>query len=131
MQSELLTDTHASQIVEQCLDRTGERLRSITYFTQNDFDQLYLRDDLERGADLASFIGLESRESGITGDAYKNSELGEHRYTIRAFENGYLLRVAAGGDGIFITNDGLSMEGFEELADILLDQLTALPGNSA
>lgn len=131
MQSELLTDTHAAQIVEDCLDRTGERLRSITYFTQNDFDQLYLRDDLERGADLASFIGLEWRESGITGDAYKNSELGEHRYTIRAFENGYLLRVGSGGDGIFITTDGLSMEGFEELAGILIDKIEALPGNSA
>lgn len=129
MQSDLLTDTHASRIVESCLDRTGERLRSITYFTQNDFDQLFLRDDLERGADLASFIGLESRESGITGDAYQNSELGEHRYTIRAFENGYLLRVAEEGDGIFITIDGLSLEGFEELAGILLEHLAALPGN--
>lgn len=129
MQSELLTDKHASKIVDSCLERTGERLRSITYFTQNDFDQLFLRNDLERGADLASFIGLESRESGITGDAYQNSELGEHRYTIRAFENGYLLRVAAEGDGIFITTDGLSMEGFEELAGILLQQLAELPGN--
>lgn len=129
MQSELLTDKHASRIVELCLDRTGERLRSITYFTQNDFDQLFLRDDLERGADLASFIGLEWRESGITGDAYQNSELGEHRYTIRAFENGYLLRVAEEGDGIFITTDGLSMEGFEELAGILLELLAELPGN--
>lgn len=129
MASVLLPDSTADQIVAECRDSTGERLRSVTYFTRDDFDQLYLRENLERGADLASFIGVEWRESGITGDAYRNSELGEHTYTIRAFENGYLLRVSTEGDGIFITTDGLTLSGFEELASLLLDRLTELGGN--
>lgn len=129
MDSELLPDSAAAEIVDTCIELTDDRLRSVTYFSQDDFDQLFLRDDLERGADLSSFIGLEWRESGITSDAYQNSELGEHVYTIRAFENGYLLRVTTEGDGIFITTDGLSMEGFEELAFALIDLIESLPGN--
>lgn len=116
MESTLLPDSTAERLVDTCRDLAGDRLRSVTFFTRDDFDQLYLRDDLERGADLSSFIGLEWRESGITEDAYHGTELGEHEYTLRAFKNGYLLRVSVGSDGAFVTTDGLTLSGFEDLA---------------
>lgn len=129
MEPALVSPDGAERIVETSRTIVGDRLRSITYFTHDDFDQLYLRDDLARDADLTSFIGVEWRESGITQDAYRNSELGEHRYTIRVFENGYLLRVGTEHDGIFITTDGLTMQGFDAVADALIDLLGDLPAN--
>ena len=122
MGSALLSETQAEQIVKACRTTTGDRLRSVTYFTRDNYDQLYLRSDLERDADLSSFIGVEWRESAITQNAYRSSELGEHTYTIRAFENGYLLR------GVFITTDGLTMHGYEEVATALAELLESFEG---
>lgn len=129
MESTLLPDSTAQRLVETCRDRAGDRLRSVTFFTRDDFDQLYLREDLERGADLSSFIGLEWRESGITQDAYHGTELGEHRYTIRAFKNGYLVRVSIGNEGAFVTTDGLTLDGFEDLAAAMIEHLEAIVGD--
>lgn len=126
MESTLLPASTAERLVTTCRELAGDRLRSVTFFSRDDFDQLYLRDDLKRGADLASFIGLEWRESGITEDAYHGTELGEHEYTIRAFKNGYLVRVSRGNDGAFVTTDGLTLSGFEELAHSMLDILDAI-----
>jgi hypothetical protein len=38
---------------------TGDRLRSVTYFTRTDYGQLSLRENLERDADAMRFIGHE------------------------------------------------------------------------
>lgn len=129
MESSLLPEEAAAQLVQVCRDVVGKQLRSVTFFTRDDFDQLYLRKDLERDADLTSFIGVEWRESSITQNAYQNSELGEHEYTLRVFENGYLLRVSTDHDGVFITTDGLSLEGFNRAASELAAVLEGLPAN--
>jgi len=115
----LLSERGGERIVAACRERAGDRLRSVTYFSRDDFEQLYLRDDLQRDADLTTFIGVERRESDLTEDVYRGTELGEHVYTLRRFENGYLLRVATAREGVFVTMDGLSLEGFEELATAL------------
>lgn len=115
----LLPDEAAERLVSLCRRALGDGLRSVTYFTPDEFDQLYLRDDLERDADLASFIGVEWREAEITQNAYEHTELGEHEYTIRAFSNGYLVRVGTEHDGVFATTDQLSIESFESVADQL------------
>ncbi len=119
MQSELLSDDLADQIVTTARTATGDSLRSVTYFTRSDFDQLYLRGDLERDADLNTFVGHEWRGYRDTQDAYQSSELGAYKFTVRAFENGYLLRVAAERRGVLITTDGLSMSSYEEIAEAL------------
>ena len=129
MGAALLSEVQADQIVKACRTTTGDRLRSVTYFTRDSYDQLYLRSDLERDADLSSFIGVEWRESGITDNAYRSSELGEHTYTIRAFENGYLLRVSTEHGGVFITTDGLTMHGYEEVATALRELLESVDGS--
>jgi len=119
MSSQLLSAEFAERIVTTARTATGDSLRSVTYFTRSDFDQLYLRDDLERDADLNTFVGHEWRGYRETQNAYQNSELGGYEFTVRAFENGYLLRVAAERRGVLITTDGLSMQSYEEIAEAL------------
>ena len=119
MESELLSDEQADHIVTTARTATGDSLRSVTYFTRSDFDQLYLREDLERDADLNTFVGHEWRGYRETQNAYQNSELGAYKFTVRAFENGYLLRVASDRKGVLITTDGLSMSSYEEIAEAL------------
>jgi hypothetical protein len=119
MQSELLSAERADTIVTTARTATGDSLRSVTYFTRSDFDQLYLRDDLEQDADLNTFVGHEWRGYRETQNAYQSSELGEYEFTVRAFENGYLLRVAADRRGVLATTDGLSMQSYEEIARAL------------
>ena len=119
MDTQLVSSDLADQIVTTARTATGDSLRSVTYFTRTDFDQLYLRDDLEQDADLSTFVGHEWRGYRDTDSAYQTSELGAYGFTVRAFENGYLLRVAADRRGVLITTDGLSMQSYEEIAEAL------------
>jgi len=120
---DLLAPESADRIATVSRTAIGDSCRSVTYFTRNDYEQLYLRDDLEQDADLKSFIGHEWRGFRTAQTAYDNSELGEYRYTIRAFENGYLVRVTTGREGVFVTTDGLRMQDFENVASSLRDVL--------
>ncbi|WP_435347703.1 DUF7522 family protein [Haloarchaeobius sp. HRN-SO-5] len=111
----LLTDRLADQLVTACRTTVGDSLRSLTYFTRDDFEQLYLRSDLERDADLTTFVGHEWRGFKTTQAAYQQSELGDYEYTIRVFENGFLVRVTTDTEGVFVTTDGLTLSNFHEL----------------
>lgn len=119
MDSGLLPDEIAERITTTCRTAVGDSLRSVTYFTRDDFEQLYLREDLERDADLSTFIGHEWRGFKTTQTAYEGSELGDYRYTIRVFENGFLIRVTSDREGVFATTDGLTIKDFEEVATAL------------
>ena len=119
MDTQLLSEEFADHIVRTARTATGDSLRSVTYFTHSDFDQLYLRDDLAQDADLNTFVGHEWRGYRETQNAYQSSELGPYQFTVRAFENGYLLRVAAERRGVLLTTDGLSMQSYEEIAEAL------------
>lgn len=106
------------ELLSVCRTAVGDELRSITYFTEDEVEQLYLRSDLERTADLVGFaeheaLGFRSQS------AYRNTQLGEYEATIRMFENGYLTRVISGDIGVWVTTDPLSMERFEELSTAL------------
>ncbi|WP_158055579.1 DUF7522 family protein [Halorussus halophilus] len=131
MQTSLLSDARADRIVEPCREHVGDALRSITYFTASDYEQIFLRSDLEQDADLTTFIGLEWRESDITENAYQGTELGEHTYTLRRFENGFLLRVATDSAGVFVTTDDLTLDAFDDLAEILDDVVESLRNGEA
>ena len=119
MSTQLLPEETAAQIVTMCRTAVGDSTRSITYFTPDDYEQLYLREDLERDADLSTFIGHEWRGFKTVRTAYEGSELGTYRYTIRVFENGFLIRVTSDREGVFVTTDGLTLKDFEELATAL------------
>jgi predicted Zn-dependent protease len=110
-----LTEDLAEELVSAARTSVGDELRSVTYFTPDDFEQLYLRADLETGADVARFVSQEIH--GFEAhDAYGNTELGEFTFVIRVFEHGYLTRVIVGERGVFVTTDELDMKSFEELA---------------
>ncbi|GAA0665735.1 hypothetical protein ACFQDG_11705 [Natronoarchaeum mannanilyticum] len=127
MASNLLADEAADKIVTVSRTAIGDSLRSVTYFTRDDYDQLYLRDDLEQDADLTSFIGHEWHDFKTAHAAYEGTELGNYNYTIRAFDNGYLVRVTDEREGVFVTTDGLTMQDFENvttsLREVLRDEL--------
>jgi len=128
MANDLLAEEGAEQLVSAARAAAGDSLRSATYFTRADFEQVYLRDDLDQDADLSSFIGNEWRGFETTEGAYENSELGTYQYTLRSFENGYLLRVATDRVGVFITTDGLTIVDFEAVANALADLLESWEG---
>jgi hypothetical protein len=119
----LLPPEMTDRLVTLCRTAIGDNLRSVTYFTRDDYDQLYLRSDLARDADLATFVGYEWRDFKTTRDAYVDSELGDYRYTVRAFDNGYLTRVTVGDHGVFVTTDGLTIRRSEEVAETLASLL--------
>ena len=113
MTDELLTDRARDHLTRVCRTALGDSLRSVTYFDKTDYTQVYLREDLSQDADLTSFIGTEWHDFNTTQDAYSGSELGEYRYTIRVFENGFLVRVTLDEGGVFVTTDGITMKDFE------------------
>ncbi|MFB9324305.1 DUF7522 family protein, partial [Cryptosporangium minutisporangium] len=53
------SDELADELISVCRTAIGDELRSITYFTEDDYEQLYLREDLERDADLDRFVANE------------------------------------------------------------------------
>jgi hypothetical protein len=115
-QDELVDDALAEQLRAACRTAVGDSLRSVTVFTPNAFEQLYLRSDLESDADLAGFVEHESDGFHAT-TTYRGSELGDYGYTVRAFENGFLTRLTVGDSGVFVTTDGLTIRRSEEVAE--------------
>lgn len=109
------TDPPTTELVSACRTAVGDQLRSVTYFTPDHHRQLYLRDDLERDADLSAFAATE--QAGFSSqEAYADSELGAYGFTIRAFENGYVTRVIEGRRGVFVTTDPMTMARFRDVA---------------
>ena len=110
--------TLSDELLSICRTVVGDELRSITYFTEDTVEQIYLRSDLDRTADLVGFAEVE--RNGFRADGlYRDSQLGEYQATIRMFEDGYLTRVIEGGHGVWVTTDSMSMERFEELSNAL------------
>jgi hypothetical protein len=107
--------TLEEQLISACRTAVGDELRSVTHFTEDDVEQLYLRSDLDRTADLVGFAELE-RAGFRAEELYRGTQLGEYRATVRMFEHGYLTRVIVGDAGVWVTTDGMSMDRFEELA---------------
>lgn len=123
MENQLLPEKAKDRLTRTCRTAVGDSLRSLTYINRFDYEQVYLRDDLERDADLNSFIGNEWHDFKMTQDAYRGSELGDYRYTIRVFENGYLVRITIEDSGVFITTDGITMQDFEALSQAVEEVL--------
>jgi len=115
-----LDDDDRDELVSACRTATGDSLRSVTYFTPAEYEQVYLRSDLERDADLESFVAVEQRGFDAE-EAYRDSELGDYDFTIRVFDAGYVTRVVnpEKEDGVFVTTDALAMNGFEGVASAI------------
>jgi hypothetical protein len=122
-QTHLLDTERAEQLTAAARTTLGDTLRSVTYFTPDEFEQLYLRSDLEADADLTGFVEL-ARNGFHTGTAYRGSELGEYQYTIRVFDTGHLVRLTGTDEGVFVTAETLTVRRSEELASALRSVLS-------
>lgn len=110
-----ISDEQREQLVDAARTSVGDELRSLTYFTEDDVEQLYLRDDLQRDADLVGFA--ENERLGFRSQsAYSETQLGAYEFTIRVFDQGYLTRVIVGNHGVWVTTDEMVIDRFEELA---------------
>ncbi|MFB6137180.1 MAG: hypothetical protein ABEJ42_02415 [Halobacteriaceae archaeon] len=118
MSSESTSDARVSHegLVRSCRATLGDELRSVVHFTSDGYEQVYLREDLDAGADLATFVENERVGFGRQRTDLE-SELGDYGYTIHGFANGYLVRVIEGDHGVFVTTDPLSMTRFREVVD--------------
>lgn len=113
-----LDDDLRESLVSAARTAIGDHLRSLVYFTPHDHDQIYLRSDLERGADVDRFA--KNEQLGFSSmAAYGDSELGDYRFTVRAFSQGYVVRVIVGDRGTFATTDEMPISEFEEVATAL------------
>lgn len=117
-----LSDSQRERLRSAARTTTGDELRSLTYFTEEVVEELYLRDDLDQTADLVGFaenerLGFRSRF------VYRGTQLGRYRFTIRVFDRGYLTRVIVGDHGVWATTDSMQIDRFEELADALISVL--------
>ncbi|GAB6860026.1 hypothetical protein ACFR97_02735 [Haloplanus litoreus] len=102
------------QLVSACRTTVGDSLRSIVYFTPDEYEQVYLRSDLDADADLSRWV--EHEAAGFRAQlAYSGSELGEYHYTLRVFANGFVTRVVEGEHGVFITTDGITVRRSKEV----------------
>lgn len=111
----MVSEETAEELVSACRTTVGDELRSLTYFTPEEYDHLYLREDLERGDDPEAFV--ENERGGFSSQrTYEWSELGEYEYTIRVFEFGHLVRVIGDEEGVYITTGDLTMDRFGEIA---------------
>ena len=113
-----ISEAEAEELVSAARTTVGEELRSIAYFTEETVEQLYLRADLEEGADLVGFAE-EERLGFRSQRAYRETELGDYQFTIRVFDQGYLTRVIHGEHGVWVTTDAMSIDRFEELASAI------------
>ncbi len=102
------------ELVSACRTTVGDELRSVTFFTEETVEQLYLRSDLESEADLVGFAETE-RYGFRTRADYRNSELGAYRFTVRVFDEGYVMRVIANDRGVFVTTDSMVRDRFDDL----------------
>lgn len=124
------TPPFADELISVCRTVVGDELRSITYFTDEDVQQVYLRSDLDRTADLVGFAEIE--RTGFRADEhYQNTQLGEYRATVRMFENGYLTRIVSDHTGVWVTTDVMSIDRFEELASALKSLLREQTGEES
>ena len=122
-----VASTVADELESVCRTVVGDELRSITHFTDEDVQQVYLRSDLDPAANLVGFAEIE--RTGFQADErYRKTELGEYRATIRMFENGYLTSVVSDHTGVWVTTDAMSMDRFEELSSALKSVLSAQNG---
>lgn len=127
MSSELTTES-ADSIVATVRTALGDSTRCIVWFTADEFSVCYLRSDLTRdgaGPRKLMHFFVENERGGFeTGSLYSDlskapegePEIGEYGFTIRVFDDGFVVPIITGDQGVLVTTDGIDMDSFEEAA---------------
>ena len=115
----------AESVVSAARTSLGDSLRSVVYFTPSAFDVLYVRQDLYASDDAAREAKAELVDLERVGFAERpvrtrlarresGSEIGAYGFTIRAHENGFVVRALQGDAGVLFTADSMDVAAFEE-----------------
>ncbi|WP_117592033.1 DUF7522 family protein [Haloprofundus halophilus] len=123
------SDDFADSIVYLVRTALGDALRSVIYFTPDEFEVLYLRsglyaDDPSRVRSVKEplveneRLGFSSQETyqDLFGDESTEPDIGEYEYTIRVFSKGFVCRVLVDDHGVIVTTDELDIAEFEAQA---------------
>lgn len=114
--------------VSICRTGIGDSLRSIIHFTPDEFELLYVRQDLYTDEERArerkvEFVenertGFDSRETydNLSVEPGSEPDIGEYEFTVRVFSEGFISRVLVGEQGIILTTDSIDMRDFETVA---------------
>lgn len=114
-----------------CRTGFGDTLRSVIVFTPDDWTLSYVRSDLqalepalrEAKAEIVENerLGFTSQETyeSFADKAPVGESLGAYRFTVRAFDHGYLCRVTVGEVGVVATTDEMNIDAFEDVATTL------------
>ena len=113
---DVLAEEYEERLLRACRAALGDELRSLTYFTPDASEHIYLREDLERGEDPLAYV-MNEQHGFEEQQTYEWSELGDYRFTVRAFANGHIVRVIVGDHGAYATTDATEMSRFAELAE--------------
>ena len=121
----------AESVVSAARTSLGDSLRSVVYFTPSAFDVLYVRQDLYASDDAAreakaELVDLErvgfaerpvrtrlARRASGSGSG-SGSGIGAFGFTIRAHENGFVVRALEGDAGVLLTADTMDISAFGE-----------------
>jgi len=125
--SPLVDSETSDSLVSVCRTALGDSLRSVIYFTPDDFEFLYVRQDLDTSEDVESvkafFVESERPlfEAGpkyteLSTERRAEPEIGEYEFTIRIFSDGYIVPIIVGNRGVLTTTDSLDIDSFEEFA---------------
>ncbi|KTG27799.1 DUF7522 family protein [Haloferax profundi] len=139
-----VSQTFTDAIVSTVRTTLGDSLRSVVYFTRDDFETLYIRQDLYGGdeAKIRSAKGalVENERAafgpqetygtaGTDSEGTEGPEFGEYEFTLRVFSDGFVGRAVVGDHGVIVTTDELEFSEFEEMevaiCQILEEETTA------
>jgi hypothetical protein len=115
----------AESVVSAARTSLGDSLRSVVYFTPSAFDVLYVRQDRYASDDAAREAKAELVDLERVGFAERpvrtrlarresGSEIGAYGFTIRAHEDGFVVRALEGDAGVLLTADSMDVSAFEE-----------------
>ena len=119
----------AESVVSAARTSLGDSLRSVVYFTPSAFDVLYVRQDRYASDDAAreakaELVDLErvgfaerpvrTRLARRASGSGSGSGIGAYGFTIRAHENGFVVRALEGDAGVLLTADTMDISAFGE-----------------
>jgi len=125
----------ADGIVSAARTSLGDTLRSVVYFTPSAFDVLYTRRDLyasDEGMTEAKARLVEFERTGFAEGPIRTvlagmeggSDLGRYEFTVRFHENGFVVRIIGGDDGVLFTTDDMDVTAFDDAASAIGRLLT-------
>jgi hypothetical protein len=117
----------AESIVSAVRTSLGDTLRSVVYFTPSAFDVLYVRRDLydsdaslnEAKSQLVEFERTGFAEGPVRTMIARQeggSDIGRYEFTVRFHEDGFVVRIIAGDDGVLFTTDDMDVAAFDDAA---------------